>query len=82
MTGDGARTWWDLAVTHLGDGAAWRELWDLNQGRVQADGTVLTTERIVLQPGWTVVIPDTTAGDNPDPAPLTSVSTTATARWR
>ena len=27
---DAARTWWDLAVTHLGDGAAWRELWDLN----------------------------------------------------
>src|SRR4029079_13681295 len=24
----------------------------------------LTTERTVLQPGWTVVIPDTTAGDN------------------
>ena len=65
LTGDGARTWWDLAVTHIGDGAAWRELWDLNQARVQADGTVLTTERTVLQPGWTVVIPDTTAGDNP-----------------
>src|SRR6478735_1138313 len=68
LTGDGARTWWDLAVTHIGDGAAWRELWELNQGRVQADGTVLATERTVLQPGWTVVIPDTTAGDNPVPA--------------
>ena len=64
LTSD-TRTWWDLASAHLGDGAAWRELWDLNQGRVQADGTVLTTERTVLQPGWTVVIPDTTAGDNP-----------------
>jgi nucleoid-associated protein YgaU len=66
LTGDGARTWWDLADEHLGDGAAWRELWTLNQGRAQGDGTVLTTERTVLQPGWTVGIPDTTTvGDNP-----------------
>ena len=63
MTGDGARTWWDLAATHLGDGAAWRDLWDLNQGRVQADGTVLTTERAVLQPGWTVLVPGTPDDD-------------------
>src|SRR5664279_1951742 len=59
VTSDAARTWWDLAVTHRGDGAAWRELWDLNHGRVQADGTVLTSERVVLQPGWTILIPDT-----------------------
>ena len=62
LTSGAARTWWDLAVTHLGDGAAWRDLWDLNHGRVQADGTVLTSERVVLQPGWTILIPDTTAG--------------------
>src|SRR5664279_2529558 len=42
VTSDAARTWWDLAVNHLGDGAAWRDLWDLNHGRVEADGTVLT----------------------------------------
>ena len=57
VTEEGARTWWDLAATHLGDGTAWRELWDLNHGRVQADGTVLTSERAVLQPGWTVLVP-------------------------
>jgi hypothetical protein len=44
LASNGARTWWDLASAHLGDGAAWRELWDLNQCRVQADGTVLTTD--------------------------------------
>ena len=65
LTGDGARTWWDLAATHLGDGTAWRDLWDLNQGRVQADGTVLTTERVVLQPGWTVLVPATTERHRP-----------------
>lgn len=59
LTGDGARTWWDLAVAHLGDGAGWRDIWDLNRGRVQPDGTVLATERVVLQPGWTVLVPDT-----------------------
>ena len=59
LTAGGARTWWDLAATHLGDGTGWRALWDLNQGRVQADGTVLTTERVVLQPGWTVLVPAT-----------------------
>ena len=68
LTEDGARTWWDLAATHLGDGAAWRELWDLNQGRVQADGTVLTTERVVLQPGWTVLVPATADGRRPGAA--------------
>ena len=67
LTESGARTWWDLAATHLGDGTAWRDLWDLNQGRVQADGTVLTTERVVLQPGWTVLVPATT-NDTDGPA--------------
>src|SRR6478609_9502328 len=66
LTSD-TRTWWDLASAHLGDGAAWRDLWNLNQGRVQADGTVLTTERTVLQPGWTVLVAATT-NDTDGPA--------------
>jgi nucleoid-associated protein YgaU len=60
LTDDGARTWWDLAHTHLGDGAGWRDIWDLNRARVQPDGTVLATERVVLQPGWIVAVPDAT----------------------
>ncbi len=58
-TADGARTWWDLAVHHLGDGSRWHQLWDLNQGRVQDDGTVLRNDRTVLKPGWTVLVPAT-----------------------
>ena len=61
VTDGGARTWWDLADAHLGDGAAWRQLWDLNQGRVQADGTTLSTERGMLQTGWTILVPATAA---------------------
>lgn len=65
VTADGARTWWDLAVQQLGDGARWRQLWELNQGRVQDDGTILVSNRTVLKPGWTVVVPapDTATGD-------------------
>ena len=51
VTDGGARTWWDLAAAHLGDGAAWRQLWYLNRGRVQADGSVLTSQRTMLRPG-------------------------------
>ena len=77
VTSDAARTWWDLAATHLGDGAAWRDLWDLNHGRVQADGTVLTSERVVLQPGWTILIPDTTATENTAEPPAAATDVTA-----
>ena len=73
VTEGGARTWWDLAAAHLGDGAAWRQLWDLNHGRVQADGTTLSTERDVLQPGWTILVPATAAP---------SVTAVAAARHR
>jgi nucleoid-associated protein YgaU len=59
LTVDGPRTWWDLAEQHSGDGAAWRQLWALNAGRTQTDGTTLTSERIVLRPGWTNLIPAT-----------------------
>ena len=61
VTEGGARTWWDLAGAHLGDGAAWRQLWDLNHGRLQADGTTMSTEREVLQPGWTILVPASAA---------------------
>ena len=61
VTEGGARTWWDLAAEHLGDGAAWRQLWDLNHGRVLADGTTMSTERGVLQTGWTILVPASAA---------------------
>ena len=57
VTAEGPRTWWDLAVTHLGDGAQWRQLWDLNAGRVQPDGTTLQSSTATLRAGWTVLLP-------------------------
>src|SRR5689334_9704275 len=37
----GPGTFWALAQTFLGEGERWREIWQLNQGRVQADGARL-----------------------------------------
>ena len=53
---DGPRTYWDLAATHLGDGQRWHEIWALNQGRRQPDGTVMSSPNL-LRPGWTVLLP-------------------------
>jgi LysM repeat protein len=61
VAADGARTWWDLATTHLGDGTAWHQLWELNKGRTQNDGTILLSDATPLRPGWTVLVPDPTA---------------------
>ncbi len=52
----GPGTFWDLAETHLGDGARWHELWDMNRGRHQADGSVMRSPNL-LRPGWTVLLP-------------------------
>lgn len=51
----GMRSYWALAEHYLGDGQRWREIWQVNAGRVQ-DGTVLDTPRR-LAPGWTILIP-------------------------
>ncbi|GAB3282597.1 hypothetical protein GCM10027456_76560 [Kineosporia babensis] len=63
-------TLWGLAEEHLGDGARWREIWDLNEGREQRDGTVMRSPSILV-PGWTVLIP---AADVPaaSPSPATA----------
>jgi hypothetical protein len=52
----GMRSYWALAEHYLGDGARWREIWHLNQGRTHADGTVMDTPR-QLHAGWTILIP-------------------------
>lgn len=54
---DGPATYWDLAETRLGSGQRWQEIWQLNEGRRQADGAVMTSPRL-LRPGWTVLVPD------------------------
>ncbi|WP_207223495.1 LysM peptidoglycan-binding domain-containing protein [Pseudonocardia sediminis] len=55
-------TLWRIAETSLGDPLRWREIYELNAGRVQADGGRLT-EGSVLTVGWRLVMP-TDAADS------------------
>lgn len=55
---------WSLAERHLGDGMAWRELFEHNKGVVQADGEAWTDPQH-LHPGWELRLPGTTAPVNP-----------------
>jgi DNA-binding SARP family transcriptional activator len=63
----GMRSYWALAEHYLGDGQRWREIWQLNAGRVHADGTVMDTPRRLLA-GWTVLIPPAQSHRHRDPA--------------
>lgn len=70
LTADGPRTWWDLADTHLSDGAQWRQLWDLNVGRVQPDGTTMQSSTAPLRAGWTVQLPAGSMAPGPAAVPV------------
>ncbi len=59
--GSGPDTYWDIAQTMLGSGERWHEIWHLNEGRVQANGSMMTQAGL-LMPGWTVLVP-AQAGD-------------------
>ncbi|GAC1378614.1 MAG: hypothetical protein NVSMB48_00400 [Marmoricola sp.] len=50
---------WKLAETHLGDGAQWRQIADLNHGRELGRGVIATTAILQngLQPGWRLLVP-------------------------
>lgn len=62
---------WDIAERHLGDGRRWKEIFDLNQGRVQPDGQQLILGRLI-QPGWVLVMPNDAVGlDRVTEAPKT-----------
>ncbi len=47
---------WRLARIHLGAGARWQEIYDLNRGRVQADGRTLRDPNLILI-GWALELP-------------------------
>lgn len=66
QAGDGPRTYWDLAERHLGSGARWGEIWQLNEGREQPGGAVMTSPHRLL-PGWTVLLPAAGAADAATP---------------
>ena len=47
---------WRLASRHLGSGSRWREIFDLNEGQVQADGRSLRNPDLLLI-GWVLELP-------------------------
>ena len=47
---------WRIARTHLGSGDRWPEIFDLNRGRVQADGRSLRNPDLI-QIGWVLELP-------------------------
>ena len=47
---------WRLAARHLGSGARWQEIFDLNQGRTQDDGQSLSNPNFI-QIGWVLELP-------------------------
>jgi hypothetical protein len=60
-------TLWDIAERHLGDPFRWREIFTLNQGKVQRDGRCLTDPDLI-HAGWQLELPDDAGGLAP-PAP-------------
>ncbi|MDN5915638.1 MAG: LysM peptidoglycan-binding domain-containing protein [Pseudonocardia sp.] len=54
-------TLWRIAETALGDPLRWREIYELNAGRIQADGGRLT-EGSMLTVGWQLLMPADAVG--------------------
>jgi LysM domain len=61
-------TLWDIAERHLGDPFRWQEIFRLNQGKPQADGTCLTDPDLIYV-GWKLELPPDAYGVGPAPAP-------------
>ncbi|EFQ83078.1 hypothetical protein HMPREF0063_12287 [Aeromicrobium marinum DSM 15272] len=59
---------WDIAENHLGSGLRYKEIYELNKDRVQADGRQLELARLI-QPGWELVMPADALGIAPVAAP-------------
>ncbi|MEU0214370.1 LysM peptidoglycan-binding domain-containing protein, partial [Streptomyces sp. NPDC006265] len=50
-------TLWDIAEKRLGAGIEWHRIVDANEGVRQSDGSLVTADTTVLQPGWTLRLP-------------------------
>ncbi|MER6117937.1 LysM peptidoglycan-binding domain-containing protein [Streptomyces sp. NPDC001743] len=60
-------TLWDIAEKRLGAGIEWHRIIDVNAGVPQADGSLITADTTVLQPGWTLRLPaDASPGPSAD----------------
>ncbi len=71
---------WDIAERYLGDGRRYREIYALNQGRLQPDGTELQQESLI-RPGWLLALPPDASGPGLTeqiPAPAGSAPISAT----
>ncbi|WP_329562052.1 LysM peptidoglycan-binding domain-containing protein [Kitasatospora sp. NBC_01266] len=49
-------TLWDLAERHLGNPLRWKEIYQLNSGRAQGDGSRLA-DPDTIRPGWIFLLP-------------------------
>jgi len=74
-----AETLWDIARAELGDPRRWRELFELNRGRLQSDGRRLEDSEL-LRPGWRIEVPGPVEARSPQAvAATTAAARTATA---
>jgi hypothetical protein len=48
---------WDIAERELGEGRRYREIFELNRGRIQPDGYELTLARLIY-PHWLLIMPE------------------------
>ena len=71
---------WDLAEAYLGDPFRWREIWELNAGRLQPDGQRFVEPQLI-RPGWVLQLPPDAVGVEAGPAttPLSSPAATGAA---
>ena len=78
-------TLWGIAERQLGDPLRWQEIYQLNEGHPQPDGSALTDPHWIY-PGWTLVLPPaevgptaTSATGDPTPPPAQAPPTVGVA---
>jgi nucleoid-associated protein YgaU/DNA-binding SARP family transcriptional activator len=68
-------SYWAIAERTLDDGLRWREILDLNAGRILPDGTIINPGDDTLHAGWILVLPvDATRSPAPTGLPETPVT--------
>ncbi|MHB1850512.1 MAG: BTAD domain-containing putative transcriptional regulator, partial [Acidimicrobiales bacterium] len=67
-------TLWGIAERQLGDPMRWSEIYALNEGRPQPGGASLTDPHWI-DPGWTLLLPTSTAAPTPPATPMPTSST-------